>query len=154
VYTKEEASRVRQKFWTNFGKYMQLVPSITGEDVHWINYKTGIKGIAFKMNANNNKAIVAIEISLADIELQYQYFEVFKVNEKVFQKIAGIDWSFEKKYINEYGKSFSHIYTELNNINIFREIDWSAIISFLKTNIIALDNFWAEYKIAFEILSK
>jgi hypothetical protein len=152
VYTKGEASAVRQKFWTSFGKYMQPVPSATVEDVHWLNYKTGIKGIAFKMNADNNKAIVAIEISLSEIELQQQYFDTFKINEKSFIKIAGKDWAFEKEYTNEYGKSFSYIFTEINQINVFRESDWPRIISFLKSNIIALDNFWAEYKIAFEMI--
>jgi Domain of unknown function (DUF4268) len=152
MYTKEEASVVRQKFWTSFGKYMQPVPSATGEDVHWINYKTGIKGIAFKLNADNNKVIVAIEISLSNIELQNQYFDVFKTNEESFIKFAGVNWTFEKLYTNEYGKSFSNIYTELNQINIFRETDWPSMISFLKQNIISLDAFWAEYKVAFEML--
>lgn len=152
MYTKDEASAVRQKFWTNFGKYMQPVPSAIGEDVHWINYKTGIKGIAFKLNANNNKAIVSIEISLSNLSLQDQYFEIFKISKNSFVKIAGANWTFQKDYANEYGKSFSCIYIELNQINIFRETDWPTIITFLKTNIIALDNFWAEYKVAFEML--
>jgi Domain of unknown function (DUF4268) len=153
MYTKEEASKVRQKFWTNFGKYMQPVPSASDEDVHWINYKTGIKGIAIKMNADNNKATVSVEILLTDIELQYQYFDIFNTNEKTFLELVGTTWTFEKEFTNEYGKSNSRIYTELNNINIFRETDWPTIISFLKTNIIALDIFWAEYKIAFEMIA-
>jgi UDP-glucose 6-dehydrogenase len=152
MYTKEEASAVRQKFWTSFGKYMQPVSSASGEDVHWINYKTGIKGIAFKMNADNNKASVIIEISLPDKDIQNKYFDVFKTNEKSFIKLVGADWAFEKEYSNDYGKTYSCVYTVLNGINIFRETDWPTIISFLKTNIIALDTYWAEYKIAFEMI--
>jgi hypothetical protein len=152
VYTKEEASLVRQKFWTKFGKYMQPVPSATGEDVHWINYKTGIKGIAFKMNADNNRAIVEIEIALKDEQLQHKYFHIFKMYEKEFDKMAANNWSFEKNFTDGYGKNFSYIFTQISPINIFRETDWPTIISFLKTNIMALDVFWADYKVAFELV--
>jgi hypothetical protein len=152
MYTKEEASAVRQKFWTSFGKYMQPVPSITGEKVNWINYKTGIKGFAFKMDADNNRALVTIEIRLANEVLQHQYFDVIKNAEKQFVKIAGKDWNFNKTCVNNYGKSISTISIELNQINIFRESEWPTIISFLKQHIIALDAFWAEYKIAFEMM--
>jgi hypothetical protein len=152
MYTKEEASLVRQNFWTSFGKYMQPVPSVSGEEVHWINYKTGIKGIAFKMNADNNKAIVAIEISLNSENLQQVYFDTFISHQKIFLQIAGEDWTFQKDYFNEHGKKLSCIYSELNQINIFRKADWPQIITFFKMNIMGLDAFWAEYKIAFEML--
>jgi Domain of unknown function (DUF4268) len=152
MYTKEEASAVRQKFWTGFGKYMQPVPSETGESVSWINYKTGIKGIAFKMNADNNSAVVSIEIVLPAIEMQHKYFDAFQILKKQFVKIAGKGWDFSKVSENEHGKNMSQISVELNQINIYRESDWPAIITFLKQNIIALDAFWATYKPAFEMI--
>jgi hypothetical protein len=153
MYTKEEASAVRQKFWTSFGKYMQPVPSATGEKVNWINYNTGIKGIAFKMNANNDVAYVAIEIYLTNTNLQQQYFELFLNLKKQFVALAGNDWTFEKRQENAQGKTQAIISTLLNNINIFRETDWPSIISFSKKKIIALDAFWAEYKVAFEMIN-
>jgi Domain of unknown function (DUF4268) len=153
MYTKEEASAVRQKFWTSFGKYMQPVPSATGEKVNWINYNTGIKGIAFKMNADNNVAYAAIEIYLTNTNLQQQYFELFLNLKKQFVALAGNDWTFENRQENAEGKTQAIISTSLNNINIFRETDWPSIISFSKKNIIALDAFWVEYKVAFELIN-
>ncbi len=152
MYTKEQASLVRQKFWTSFGRYMQPVPSASGEDVHWINYKTGIRGISFKMNVDNNKATVVVEILLVDELIQHKYFDVFEANKNAFFKIVGNNWTLQKDYTNENNKSLSILSTELNQVNIFRETDWPIIISFLKTNIIALDNFWAAYKVAFELI--
>jgi hypothetical protein len=153
MYTKAEASLVRQKFWTNFGKYLQPVPSVTSEKVNWINYKTGIKGISFKLDADNNKAIVAIEISLVDKNLQHQYFDIFASLKNRLRDIASQDWQMDKYFVSEYGKEASMVFVELSSINIYRESDWPTIIAFLKKHIIALDIFWNEYKVAFEIIN-
>lgn len=153
MYTKEEASKVKQKFWTTFGKYMQPVPSASGEKVNWVNYKTGIKGISFKLNADNIKATFAIEISLVDKDLQHQYFDIFANVKNQFAARGFVDWQMDKYFVSEYEKEISMIFAELKNINIYRETDWPAIIAFLKEHAIALDIFWNEYKVAFEIIN-
>lgn len=131
---------------------MQPVPSAFGEKINWINYKTGIKGIFFKMNADNNNVIIAIEISCKDHELRMQYFDLFIHLEKKFINFMGANFTFEKNYIDIYGKDLSRIFYSLGKINIYRETDWPAIITFLKKYITALDNFWFNYKVAFELL--
>jgi hypothetical protein len=153
MYTKAAASLVRQKFWTNFGRYMQPVPSASGEKVNWINYKTGIKGISFKLDADNNKATIAIEISLVDKDLQHQYFDIFTSFNNQLLAFTVEGWKMDKHFISEYGKETSMIFVELANINIYRESDWPSIIAFLKQHIIALDIFWNEYKVTFEIIN-
>jgi len=152
MYTKVEASFLRQTFWTSFGQYMSPVPSASGEKVNWINYKTGIKGIFFKMDADKSSAMVAVEIILADKVLQNEYFSIFTKFVKQFKEIAGAEWTMEKHYTNEYHQSLSRIFIEIKDVNIFNKNDWPAIISFLKKNVISLDAFWDEYKPAFETL--
>ena len=131
---------------------MSPVPSAGEEKVNWINYKTGIKGISFKTNADNNRAYVVIEIFSADKELQQKYFEIFLHFKKQFEAAAGKDWDMRQHFTTEDGKDIARISTELNGINIFRETDWPAIISFLKTKIMGLDGFWSEFKSAFEMI--
>ena len=63
MYSKEQISKLKTQFWTNFGQYMKPVPGASGMPVNWINYKTGIRHIHFKMDADNTKAVIAIEIS-------------------------------------------------------------------------------------------
>jgi hypothetical protein len=152
MYTKAEASAVKQKFWTSFGKYMQPVPSASSEKVNWINYKTGIKGIYFKMDANKDFVYISIEIFLPDKALEHQYYQTFRNLAKQFEEVVGIDWETKENHITNDYKSVSIIYTELQNVNIFKESDWPTIIEFLKKNIIALDAFWDSYKPAFELL--
>lgn len=152
MYTREEASALRQKFWTSFGQYMAPVPSASLVKVNWINYKTGIKGISFKMEADKDSAAVAIEILLPNTMLQHQYFAVFINFIKQFKELVGQGWIMEKEYINESPHPISKLFIELKEVNIFNEDDWPAIISFLKKNMMAIDVFWNEFKPAFETL--
>ncbi len=89
MYSQAEVSYIKQKFWTSFGMYMAPVPSATLEKVNWVNYKTGIKGISFKMDADKDTASVIIEIFLKDTMLQHQYFEIFNSFANAFKKRCG-----------------------------------------------------------------
>jgi hypothetical protein len=150
MYTKEEASAVRQKFWTTFGKYMQAVPSATEEKANWINYKTGVKGIFFKLDADNECASVAIEFN-SNIEAERNFaLATFKNLQNQFTSIAGKNWVVEENVTNQFGKTYHRVNTTLTGIKIFRQTDWPQIISFLKVNMIKLDEFWANFKPAFE----
>ena len=152
MYNKQEASAARQKFWTSYGQYMAPVPSASGEKVNWVNYKTGIKGISFRADADNNRACTAIEITLPDKMLQHQYFDIFISFAGAFEKAAGEDWNMHRNYLTESGKEISRISAEINGVNIFRESDWPQIIAFLKEKIMGLDAFWSNYKPAFELI--
>lgn len=150
MYTKAEATTIKQKFWTSFGMYMSPVPSATEEKINWINYKTGIKGISFKMDADKHSAFVSVEIFLKNTMLQHQYFDIFNNFAQQFESIAGKDWQFNREDFIEQKGNISRIAIKLNNVNVFMEDDWPAIIAFLKKHLIALDAFWAEYKPAFQ----
>ena len=78
MYSKQEASQLRQEFWTAFGQYMSPVLSSEGEKINWINYKTGEKDIFFRINADNKKASIAIELTHKDVGVQELYFEQFQ----------------------------------------------------------------------------
>lgn len=138
MYNKQEASAARQKFWTRFGQYMAPVPSAAGENLNWVNYRTGVKGIRFRMDADNNRAVVTVEISLPSL------LAVFVSFKKQFEMIAGKNW------YTETTEAGTVVAMQLNGVNIFRETDWPAVISFLKESIMNLDRFWQEFKPAFE----
>lgn len=152
MYSVAEASFIKQKFWTSFGMYMSPVPSATLEKVNWVNYKTGIKGISFKMDAHKDSAVVTVEIFLKDTMLQHQYFETFNNFTSELKKIGVNNWNFQKDYFQENKGSVSFIVAELKNVNVFKEADWPTMISFLKQYMLGLDKFWASYKPAFELL--
>jgi hypothetical protein len=77
MYSKEQISKLKTQFWTNFGQYMKPVPSASGQPVNWINYKTGIRNIHFKMDADNTSAVIAVEISHPLEEQRLHYYNQF-----------------------------------------------------------------------------
>ena len=150
MYTRKQAALIRQKFWTQFGKYMAPVPSAEGKKINWINYNTGIPNIYFRMNAGNEQAYIGIEIMHNPAELAKKYFKQFILLKPALQEYMVENPEFETLHINEFNQPMCRIYSILQPVNIFNESDWPAIISFLKQKITGLDNFWTDHKIIFE----
>ena len=152
MYSRQEASQLRQEFWTSFGQYMSPVLSAEGEKINWINYRTGEKDIYFKMQANNKKATIGIELTHKDAGIQHLYFEQFAELKKILENSLGEEWTWQLHTADENGKLISRIYTERNGVSIFKKEDWPALISFFKPRMIALDEFWSIVKYGFEAL--
>ncbi|MGZ3852046.1 MAG: DUF4268 domain-containing protein [Flavisolibacter sp.] len=152
MYSKQEASLLRQEFWTTFGQYMSPISSAEGEKINWVNYKTGVRNIAFRLQADNKKATIAIELSHKDKEVQQLYFEQFLQFKNLFDTTIDEAWNWQLHYHDEHGKIVSRIYNEKAGISIFQKTDWPELISFFKPRIIALDEFWSSVKYAFESL--
>ena len=151
MYTRKQAAVIRQKFWTQFGKYMAPVPSAEGKKINWINYNTGISSIYFRMNAGKEKAYIGIEIMHNPAEPAQQYYKQFILLKPALQECVKENLVFEALHVNEFNQPMSRIYCNLQPANIFNESDWPAIISFLKHGITGLDNFWTHHKIIFEM---
>ena len=152
MYSKQEAAQLKKEFWTAFGQYMMPVLSAAGEKVSWVNYKTGEKNIFFRMQADNQKAVVAIELTHSDKDIQQLYYEQFLQLKNLLEEATGEKWTWQLQTADEYGKTISRISTELPEVSIFKKEDWPQLISFFKTNSIAFDEFWSNVKYAFEAL--
>ncbi|WP_313376008.1 DUF4268 domain-containing protein [Chishuiella sp.] len=151
MFSKEEAYRIKKDFWTSYGSYMKLQMNAEGLPINWINYKTDIKGIFFRTDVERKFAEVSIEISHPDSSIRLMIFEQFEEYENVLKSYLGEEWIWTKEDYDEEGKNISTIKIRLDNISIFRETDWPGIISFLKSKMINLDEFWCDHKDSFEI---
>ena len=152
MYSREEASRLRQEFWTAFGLYMQPILSADGEKVNWINYKTGEKGLAFRMQADNHSASIAIELTQRDAGIRQLYFEQLLELKNLLHGELGEEWTWESETMDETGRVLSRVFTERHDISVFKKDDWPALISFFKPRIVALDAFWSGARYTFERL--
>lgn len=151
MYSKDEASQIRQAFWTAFGQYIAPQLSADGLRINWINYKTGIKHLNFKMQTGNRQAYIAIEISHPDAGMQELIFEQFKELKIVFDTNVNEEWDWELHTRDENNKLVSRIIKTLPSVSIFNHNDWPALISFFKPRIIALDEFWSVAQYSFEL---
>jgi hypothetical protein len=152
MFSRKETSELRKEFWMAFGQYMAPVLSTNGEKINWINYKTGIEGIQFKMNAEGKKAEISIEINHRDLVYQELIFEKFQELKNLLQDALEEKWKWVLHSATDHGKTISKIYTERGAVNVMRKEEWPALISFFKPRMIALDKFWSVGKFAFEEL--
>lgn len=152
MYSKQEASRLKQEFWTSFGQYMNPIPSAEGESINWINYKTGEKDLTFRMETDNKKGRIGIVLSHKDPGIQQLYFEQLVQFKNILHHALNELWIWEELVFNAEGKMISRVYKECPGVNVFRKEDWPSLISFFKPRIIALDEFWSNVKYAFASL--
>ncbi len=151
MYSKQEISRQKQAFWTAFGQYMQPVTSADGGKVHWVNYKTGVPGIHFRMNADGGEASIAIVLSQQDNAMQQQQYAQLLQLKSMLHDTLGEEWRWQPMITDEHGKTISSIGTKITGVNLTNNEHWPALISFFKQRIIALDAFWSMARYSFDI---
>ena len=150
MYTREQATQLRQAFWTAFGQYMAPVPSAEGTKVNWPNYKTGLKHVYFRMEAGNKKASIAIELTHPDPDIQELFFEQFAELKNLLHNHLQEEWIWVLHTRDENDKTISRIFAEITQVSVFNQDDWPQLISFFKPRIIALDEFWSNAKYSFD----
>jgi hypothetical protein len=146
MYSKLEASQIRKEFWTSLGLYMRPLPGADGETVNWLNYKTGIKDVYFRMDADNKTASIGIELKHPDHAARKDLYSRLLAMKTMLEEQTGEDWTWDENSLDEHGRPYIRIWTGIGKVNIFNKADWPAIISFLKPRMLALDAFWYEVK--------
>jgi hypothetical protein len=152
MYTREEASRIKEEFWTAFGRYMSPVLSAEGLKINWVNYHTKIKDLFFRMDATPKSAVIYISIEHRDPDIRQLYFEQFQEFRNILHATLGEEWEWQLHTPVDDGKNISRIYKDLPGASILNKDHWPELISFFKPRIIALDSFWENAKYSFESL--
>lgn len=130
---------------------MALQPTAAASKVNWINYKTGLKHLYFRMNADQHSARIAIEISHSDLGMQELMFEQFKTYRNVLNGYLNEEWDWALHVPDDYGKTISMIGKSISGVSIFKQEDWPTMISFFKPRIMALDEFWSVAEDGFDV---
>ena len=153
MYTKQDISRQKQAFWTAFGRYLKPILSADGEEISWLNYKTGNKHLGFRMDVDTRQAILSVVLDHPDAATRQTHYDRLTQLRPIFaDSLEEDDWTWQPGATDEHGRSISTIQKQLDGVNLFRNEDWPAIISFLKPRIIALDAFWSMVKYQFSNL--
>lgn len=151
MFSKGESSRIREEFWTVFGKYMNPIFSAEGIKINWVNYHTGIKDVYFRMNTGRGSNWIGISIEHRDKGIRELYFEQLLELKTMLHATLEEEWIWQRD-VSIDGKSTSRIYVELPHVSVFNREQWHELISFFKPRIIALDAFWADAKYSFDAL--
>lgn len=152
MYSKTEVTQLRQAFWTTFGQYMAPVPSAEGLSTNWINYKTGLKHVYFRLHADGRRALISIELTHPDAGIRELFYEQFREVRRWLEEATGEIWTWEPTAQDSNGQPIARIYQELAPVNLFNREDWPQLISFFKPRLVALDAFWSTAQYAFDEL--
>ena len=150
MYTRDEASKIRQEFWTTFGRYMNPILSSEGLKANWVNYHTRVKDVYFRMEADNKSASIAISIEHTDAGIRELYFEQLLELQLMLHESLGEAWDWLPNATDANGRPVSRVVAEIRNVSVFNKDDWPELISFFKPRIIALDAFWENARYSFE----
>lgn len=150
MFKRQEASRIREEFWTTFGKYMGPVPSSEGLKINWINYRTTYKDVYFRMDADQHSAKIFISLEHTEPAIRELYFQQFEELKTLLHATLEEEWHWQQHVPVSNEKVISRIYQELTSVSVFQKEQWPELISFFKPRIIALDQFWENAKYSFE----
>ncbi len=137
MFSKEEAKKLREEFWINFGKYYSR---------KWVLYDTKIKEIQLKFSFDTNVAQVSLDISTSDELIRAYYYDKMCSLKNILITEYLRDVVFEEHYELPEGKVISRIYTELVSVNVYRKTDWSRVQEFLNEQMQQMESFFLEYK--------
>lgn len=136
MFSREESAKMRQEFWTSFGKSFPR---------KWILYQTKIKGLSFKFNFDTKKAMVLMEIE-GSLEHRIKYFEKMQSLQDILERDFLPNVVYAESYELENGKEVSCIFVEKKGVCIHNRETWQKAMLFLNENMIKMDDFWGEYE--------
>lgn len=137
MFSKEEAKKVREEFWNNFGKKYQR---------KWLLYDTKIKEIQLKFTFNSEVAQVSLAIVSGDDVIRAYYYEKMCSLKNILLTEYLPEAIYEEHYQLPEGKEISRIYTELQGVSVYRKSDWPGVEEFLSNQMQLLESFFLEYK--------
>ena len=136
MFSKEESKKLRQEFWTSFGK----------EFPHkWLLYNTKMKEIQLKFTFSRKLAQVSLDIVDDDEMIRAYYFEKLQSLEKVLKSEYLPEAILEENYELPEGKFISRVYVEIQNVSIHNKKDWPEVKEFLARNMLKLEEFFDDF---------
>ncbi|KAA5823621.1 DUF4268 domain-containing protein [Algibacter amylolyticus] len=137
MFSKEESRRLREEFWTSFGKSFPR---------KWVLYDTKLKGFSFKFHFDNRTALVALDLE-DDLEHRIKYWEKLVALKSILLDDYLPEAIYDEEYFLENKKEISRIYVPLEQkVSIHNKNSWQDVMVFFNTHMSLFEAFFEEYK--------
>ncbi len=138
MFSKEESAKLKQLFWTSFGKSFPK---------KWLLYNTKIKGLVFKFVADTKVAMVCLDIEMNNTEIRNSYFERILSLKNILLNQYISNLIFDKDYQLENGKSICRIYIVFpQKFSVHNKDTWHDAFQFFIQNMEQFELFFYEYE--------
>ena len=151
MFTKQEKKNFNTEFWTSFGVYMKKHNVRYGR-VKWVNYKSNIKDVYFRLDINPKKAAFAIELQHTDDGIRALFYEQFIELKTMLNNHVDNQLIWEELAFNKYQQPISRMYIELPDVSIYNKDDWQSAFQFFEKKMTGLHEFWEEFSEIFKNL--
>lgn len=138
MFSKEESAKIRQEFWTSFGKSFPR---------KWLLYNTKIKGFSFKFVADRKKAMVCLDIEGSDEVANELLFEQLLSLKTILTEEYLPEVIFDSSYELDNGKIVHRIYVNHEEkFSIHNKNTWKSCYEFFVETMPKFELFFYEYE--------
>ncbi|GAB2768364.1 DUF4268 domain-containing protein [Salinimicrobium soli] len=137
MFSREEAKKIRQEFWTSFGREYPR---------KWLLYNTKMKELQLKFSFERKLALVSLDISDEDEMIRAYYFKKLQSLKTILENEYLPEVVFDQNYLLPEGKEIARIYVKLENVSVYNKKDWPKVKEWLAEKMEALEAFFVEYR--------
>ena len=141
MFSREEKKSLNTTFFNQFVRHMSRHHSKGGGGGRWESYKTGVKGLYFRMLTAPVVGI-AIDIQQKDPEIRALLYDQFVELRRLLEAEWGDGVNYEQSHYLESGLEVSRISITLENAYFYDKEQWTAILNWFEMNLLGLDAFW------------
>lgn len=137
MFSKEESRKMREEFWTSFGKSFPR---------KWLLYNTKLKGLSFKFHFDNKSALIALDLE-DDLEHRINHWEKLVALKSILLDEYLPEAIYNEAYFLDNEKEISRIYVPLEQkVSIHNKNTWREVMEFFNVNMNLFEAFFEEYK--------
>ena len=137
MFSKEESKKMRELFWTSFGKSFPK---------KWMTYNTGIKGLTLKFHFDTKTAMVAMDIEDDLLNRMVCWDNLISLKSILTSEYLP-EVQFEEIYFLPNGKEISRIFVKCQDkVSIHDKSSWQKAMIFLHDHMLQLESFFIKYK--------
>ena len=146
---KDETRQLHQEFYNGLGQRMKRHRSADGSRVRWTTYRTGLRDVYFRLEADGRVARVCIDLQHKDAGIRELFFEQFQELRLLLEDALGPGAEWEERHFLNSGKEIARIGVTLGGLNIYDRMHWSKLWDFFEEKLLALDAFWVDVREVF-----
>ena len=138
MFAKEDSRKLRQLFWTSFGRSFPR---------KWLRYNTGIKGFTFKFHADTRGAAVSLDIESNDsVKNELLYEQLLSLKHILeTEYLSGIQ--FDPAFELENGKRIQRIWLKHDQpFSIHNKDTWNEAFTFFNEKMGNFESFYWEFE--------
>ncbi len=137
MYSREASKKLRQEFWTAFGKSFPR---------KWILYHTQIKGLSFKFDFDTSRAMVCLDVDAADPQNEEALWERLVRLREILLRDHLAEAQYAKDYLLDNGKEISRVFVLLEGVSVHDKSTWQKTMYFLYDKMDRFEVFYTTYR--------